>query len=317
MRNQERYKELCGRESSIPIFSQAWWLDAVAEKQWDVVIISKNGQIEATLPYTLRKKYGFNILSQPQLTQNLGPWIRSTNIKYTKQLAREKALMNALICQLPDYASFSQNWSPNITNWLPFYWKGFEQTTRYTYRLKNIDELDLIWQSFRENIRRDIRKAEKREGLIVRSDACVTDFLKLNEKVFLRQGKSLPYTRAFVERIDKAASQKQARKIFIAEDSQGRQHAGVYIIWDSNSAYYLMGGGDPELRNSGATSLCMWEAIKYSSKVTECFDFEGSMIEEVERFFRAFGATQTPYNHVSHTPSRLAKTLKFIRSIKG
>ena len=50
-------------------------------------------------------------------------------------------------------------------------------------------------------------------------------------------------------------------------------HAGVYIVWDSNSAYYIMGGGDPELRSSGATTLCMWEAIKFSASVTACFDF--------------------------------------------
>ena len=100
---------------------------------------------------------------------------------------------------------------------------------------------------------------------------------------------------------------------FIAQDKKGRNHAGVLIVWDENSAYYLMGGGNPKLRNSGATSLCMWEAIKFASTVTKKFDFEGSMIESVERFFRAFGATQKPYFHITKTPSyilRMARKLK-------
>ena len=74
-----------------------------------------------------------------------------------------------------------------------------------------------------------------------------------------------------------------------------------------------MGGSDPNLRNSGAMSLCMWEAIKFASTKTKKFDFEGSMIESVERYFRAFGAEQKPYFHITKVLSymlRMAKSLK-------
>jgi hypothetical protein len=93
------------------------------------------------------------------------------------------------------------------------------------------------------------------------------------------------------------------RRIFVARDPAGRPHAGVYLVWDEGSAYYLMGGGDPEVRGSGATSLCLWHAIRFASTVTASFDFEGSMIEPVERLFRAFGAEQTPYFAVSRINS--------------
>ena len=76
-----------------------------------------------------------------------------------------------------------------------------------------------------------------------------------------------------------------------------------------------MGGGDPDLRNSGAASLCVWEAIKFASTVTKSFDFEGSMHEPIERFFRAFGAEQRPYFEVSHTPSKLIKAAIQVREI--
>jgi hypothetical protein len=46
-------------------------------------------------------------------------------------------------------------------------------------------------------------------------------------------------------------------------------------------------------------SLLLWEAIKHARTVTRTFDFEGSMIEPIERFFRAFGGTLTSYLHVS------------------
>lgn len=54
---------------------------------------------------------------------------------------------------------------------------------------------------------------------------------------------------------------------------------------------------DPEFRNSGAASLLVYSAIKYLHEhdLADKFDFEGSMIFSVEKSFRYFGATQTPY----------------------
>ena len=178
-----------------------------------------------------------------------------------------------------------------------------------------ISDQQKLWNSFRENIRREIRKAERRYQLMVRTDLGVHAFLQLNAQTFKRQGHNIPYSKNLVARLDDACVERHARRIFIAEDAQGRAHAGIYLVWDHNSAYYLMGGGDPELRTSGATSLCMWEAIKFASSVTKSFDFEGSMIEPIERFFRAFGAEQTPYFAVSHTPSKLIRAAIIARDL--
>jgi len=314
--NKDRYRELCESEPTIPLFSQAWWLDTLArEARWDVVLVESGGQIVASMPYVIRRRLGRVILGHPPLTQTLGPWIRETGAKQSTRLSRQKDLMQKLIAALPSYDHFSQNWNHAQTNWLPFYWAGFTQTTRYTYRLPDLTDQNLLWKGFRENIRRDIRKAEGRFGLRVRSDLGVEKFLDLNVQTFERQGSELPYSRSLVERLDEECRNRQACRIFIAEDSDGRAHAGVYIVWDQSSAYYLMGGGDPELRNSGATSLCMWEAIQFASSVTKSFDFEGSMIEPVERFFRAFGAQQVPYFAVSHTPSKMIRAAQCLRGL--
>lgn len=316
MTNKEKYRLLCKNEPSIPIFSKDWWLDSVAGDAWDVVLVEKGDQILASMPYTMRQRYGLNVISQPALTQTLGPWLRPSTAKYARRLSQEKDLLQKLFEQLPKFAHYQQNWHCTRTNWLPLYWLGYEQTTRYTYRLEDLSSEEQIWGELQENIRREIRKASNKEGVKVRTDLDIEAFLTLNEKVFARQNMALPYTRDFVRRLDKAAAQNQARKIFIAEDEQGRHHAGVYLIWDDNTAYYLMGGGDPDLRNSGATSLCMWEAIQFAATVTKSFDFEGSMLEPVERFFRAFGAVQTPYFSISKTNSKLIKTYRFLQEIR-
>ena len=312
MVKKEKYYAFCEIEKTIPIFSQAWWLDAVCGDAWDVCLIEKGDKIYATMPYHLKKRYGFTLLHQPVLTQNLGPWLIPSAAKYSKMLGQSKDLMEDLISQLPKHHSFSQNWHYSLTNWVPFYWEGFQQTTYYTYVIDDLSNKELIWNDMQENIRTDIRKAQK-SSLTVRTDLSIEAIIELNKMTFDRQNIVASYSEYLLKNLLKTAISHNQCQWFIAQDEKEQNHAGVLIVWDENSAYYLLGGSDPNLRNSGAMSLCMWEAIKFASTVAKKFDFEGSMIESVERFFRAFGAEQKPYFHITKTPSyilRIAKALK-------
>ncbi len=310
------YRQLCAEEPTIPIFSQDWWLDVTAGREnWDVALVEKHGNILACMPYVSRKRAGLSISTVPPLTYCLGPWLRPFEAKHANQISRQKDLLERLIEQLPPFDHFKQQWHYNQTNWLPFFWRGFEQTTNYTYLLPLPGNHEATWLGLQENIRREVRKASGRGGLQVRHDLPVSAFLPLNKRVFERQRMPAPYSEGFIGALDQACAGHQRRKIFIAQDGHGALHAGVYIVWDHNSAYYLMGGSDPARRNSGAMSLCMWEAIKFASSVTKRFDFCGSMIEPIERFVRAFGGVQTPYFTVSKTTSKLAATLLFARTL--
>jgi hypothetical protein len=287
------------------IFQKPWWLEAVAPGQWGAAEVKQGNEIIARLPYVRRRKFGRTILNQPMLTQTLGPWLRSSNAKYANQLAEQKKLMTELIHQLLPFDYFSQNFHYTITNWLPFYWQGFTQTTRYTYVIDDLSDIGKVWDGMLPNIRKDIKKAQNRFGIEVCTDLGIDAFLDVLELTFKRQGKQSPYPRDFVRRLDSACIAHDARKIFFGRDQEGRIHAAVHVIWDENSMHGLMGGGDPELRNSGATSLCIWEAIKHASTVTRCFNFGGSIVEPIERFMRAFGARQVPYFQITKNNSQL------------
>jgi hypothetical protein len=288
------------------LFEQPWWLDAVAPNAWDAVQVSRGDKIVARLAYVTKNKRGLTALSMPPLTLTLGPWLAPSTAKYANQLTQQKELMTSLIEQLPPCDYFSQYFHHSVTNWLPFYWQGFDQTTRYTYIIEALDDLERVWSQFQNSVRGHIRKAQKQ--LSVRTDLDIERFLDINALSFKRQGLDVPYSRDVVRRLDAACTKHQARRMFFAEDARGRIHAVRYIVWDSKSTYSLMGGADPELRNSGAESLLMWEAIRFAASVTGMFDFAGSMIESVERFNRAFGGVQTPYFHVT----RFSRRMRFL-----
>jgi len=279
------------------IFQQPWWLDAVAPGRWGEATVEHGGRVVARLPYFVRGRPRLRILTMPPLTQTLGPWLEPSAAKPATALAAEHELLAELEAALPPAAAFIQHFSPTMRNALPFHWAGYRLELLYTYRLEGLGSEVALWEGLRGNIRREIRKARKR--VEVRDDLPLDRFHAIWAKTFARQGLKAPVSLTELERLEAACSRRGARTMLAGQDDEGRVHAVSYVVWDRHAAFYLLGGGDPELRTSGASSLLMWESIMRARAVTDVFDFEGSMLRPVERFFRAFGSRQTPYVRVS------------------
>jgi hypothetical protein len=313
--NSSSYSDFVERSPQGTLFCTTWWLDAVAPGRYQVLTVEKGGTIHSAWPIILnRSRLGETIIGMAPLTPWLGILYRPpASPKIANQLSEQKSLSAELIQQLPKFDALNIKFHRNFDYWSPLYWEEFDQTTRYTYVLEDLSDLDAVWQGLRGNIRSDVRKARK-EKISVEETDDIEVFLDVHAMTFARQGMQMPYSDDFVRRVDAVCREQGVRKIFIGRGQEGSVHAAAYIIWDNKSAYYLMGGGDPDKRTSGATSLVMWEAIQFASTVTSAFDFEGSMIESVERFFRAFSAKPHPYYAISKTNSLWRKTRKIASS---
>jgi Acetyltransferase (GNAT) domain len=282
----------------------------VSPGTWAETVIEREGETVARLPYVVRDQGPIRILTQPPLTQTLGPWVVGSGAKPAKALAREMELLTALEAALPAAQAFMQHFSPTMLNALPFFWAGYRIEVLYTYRLEGLGDEDALWNGLRGNIRREIRKARKR--VEVRDDLGLDRFHAVFRQTFARQGLKSPVSLAQLERLDRACASRGARTMLFAQDEARQVHAVSYIVWDQHAAYYLLGGGDPDLRTSGASSLLMWESIMRARATTDVFDFEGSMLKPVERFFRAFGSRQAPYLRVTRArpAARAALTIR-------
>ncbi len=309
------YRHLCEENPELPIFLNSWWLDTlVGPEHWDVVTVEENQQVVAALPYTVQKGKRSRLiyLGQPPLCQYLGPWIKPSAMKQTASGSREKKLLTLLESHLPRHHMYQQNWSPENQNWLPFYWKGYEQSTRYTYRIA-YQPTKTVWENLHSKVRGDIRKAENRYKLQISSSRPVNELITLVKKTFLRQNTPVPFSEEKLKQLFLTTQSRNCGETFFATDPSGAIHAAIYCVWDSRYTYYLLSGTDPEHRHSGALSLCIWHAIQKSFERQQGFDFEGSIIENIESFFRSFGAEQTPYfsvRKINHKPLKLYYALQ-------
>jgi Acetyltransferase (GNAT) domain len=283
-------------ECADSIFQQPWWLDAVAPGHWAEVTCERDGRTVARLPYVVRGRPRLRMLTQSTMTQTLGPWVERTS-DGPAGLAREHELLAELEAALPPAQAFSQQFGPTIRNALPFHWAGYRVEVRYTYRLDDLSSTDELWGGLRGNIRREIRKARKRVEVV--EDLGVDRFHDVLSKTYARQGLPTPRSVAELERLEVACARHGAGVMLFARDDAHRLHAAVWVVWDEQAAYYLLAGAEPGLRTSGASSLLVWEAIMRAREHTDVFDFHGSMVQPIERFFRSFGARQTPYLSVT------------------
>lgn len=295
-----------------PIFSNPWWLDAVAPGSWAEAVIEKGGKMHARLPYVIKQRRGLTMLTMPPLTQTLGPWLRPYPGKYSNRLSEEKQLLTELIEQLPRFDLFQQNFEYSMTNWLPFYWKGFQQTTRCTYVIEDLTDLDAVFEEFAQSKRKNIRKAS--ELITVKYDLPAKDFYDNHLLTLSKQNERISYSLELFERLYCSAYERQAGKTFYCVDDNNNLHSAIFVVWNEYSAYYLISTIDPDFRNSGSATLLIWEAIRFLADKTQRFDFEGSMIEGVENSFRSFGAKQIPYHQVSKVNSIPLKMYQDIRS---
>ncbi len=308
--NQPAYREFCKTAAHLPVFAQDWYLDAVCKDgTWDAAVVYENGNIAGVLPYFIKHKYGFSYITMPLFVKHMGPFLAPE----WRELKHEHRLYTKLIAQLPKVDGFVQDFHPSVTNWLPFHWSGYRQTTRYVYQL-DIRDPDRVHAGINRNMRRNIQKAE--DQLEVSCEGNPEDIYRLNRLSFDRKNLGLPYSFEQFRAHDEALANHNARHLFFARDAQGRIHSAAYLIRDQNTAYYHICGDDPALRQSGSGILLIWRAIQFAAETLKVtvFDFEGSMLPEVEAIRRQFGAHQTPYFRIWKYHSRLFKLLDRFRS---
>ena len=295
------------------VFSQYWWLEAVSPNQWGYVIINKGNEILAMWPYTYKIRLGrFYIQDLPVIYSYYGPWFRNSNAKYAQKISYEKDLLQKLIKHLPGFASFSQFSNHSLTNWLPLFWEGFNASVRYTYIIDRSLTAEQVWNGMLTKIRGDIRKAK---SLRIVEDETISTFFNLLKLTYSHHGIPLPIPLEMLYRVESECRKNLSCKILLAIDDQNKPHAGMFLVWDKNTVYSVLRGSNPGLRNSGASSLLAWEAIKFSLSKNKNFDFCGSWVESIERFVRAFGAMQIPFFEISRRPSKAVNFYRQLHSL--
>lgn len=283
----------------------SWYLDVVWPS-WQAVVVSEKGQWLAVLPFKVSRKYGISYIFNPSFCQYVGLFWREMNVKNaTQEFALKKKLVKAAIEALPKGIQvFDVKFSPEFDYPLPFHWAGYELCSRYSYWLENQEDKSAIFKNFEERTRTYINKAVK-SGLVATPVEEVEAILALAQKK-----DSYALEAGLLKKLWAALRQQKTGTALEVRDADGRLHAGLVYQQFGSKLLHLFSAYDPALGNQGGMSLAIWRSIEAARPSVQVIDFEGSMIEPIEHFFRGFGAH--PVHYLQIRKNALPKPLRWL-----
>ncbi|OHB54213.1 MAG: hypothetical protein A2173_02700 [Planctomycetes bacterium RBG_13_44_8b] len=309
-KDEVKYEKLAKEYGTI--FSIIDWLKIFADKVQIYGIYDRNDGIIGGFSIYTERRCGFKLSRNPPFTPMIGPFleIKAKNPVAVMDCWKEAlSLLADFLDKLP-CSIVSVSLSKDIVDTQPFAWKKFKVVPGYTYLLDLDSSVDNIRSNMSAERRNDINKAS-RDGLAVRQ---INDFKivkSLVSKTLSRQGVSVD--EVYLDRVLFEFANKDNSFAFAAF-RENTPIAVSFCIRDSRTAYYLLGGYDDKNKHHGAGALAVWEAIKHAQSLgLKQFDFEGSMVPQIERYFRGFGGKLTPYYRLNKAKLPLEVLLKLFR----
>jgi len=290
-------------QHAVPLFFKPYWLDLFGSN-WQVI---QEGDKDETVYfiYRIEKKFNFKIIRNAYLTPYSGFIFCHREMPDT----RRQQAVTALLKRLPASHELQIDLHPDTGT--QFEAQGFTFSIKKT-NILDISQMTDVYDAYKPALKRQIKKATKLVGIEEKDD--ITLFYKLYQSTFQKQDKKAVIPFAAFKEVWQTCKKMNCGRLLFATDQQQQVHAALLLTYDEQSAYYLAGGTDAAHYGSGAMSYLMHYAIEKASGMNKkYFDFEGSMLPGVNRFFKNYGPDEKLYLSMTKNDSRLLQVIKKIR----
>ena len=210
----------------------------------------------AVFPLTSRRKYGFNYLFQPFFTQQAGLFVQDEFIHAEKT----KLFLESIPSKFK-LIEINLNTSNQIESF-----GDFNISKRRTHHLslkKSIDELR----------KTEIFRQERGADIAVLGDKEYDLLEKIVEQAYIRKEIEILFTR----------------------NHAGEITAGAVFLHSYSSYIFLFSATSKEARESGSMSLIIDHFIESHQSEDKVLDFEGSMNDDLSRYYRSYGSQEIVY----------------------
>jgi hypothetical protein len=270
--NKAKWDECVSNAANGLVYAYSYYLDAMA-KCWDALVL---GDYEAIMPLTWNKKYGICYLYQPAFTASLGIFGKNLTENLIENFIQsipkkfrliEIALNHGNIFSVPTGFSIHRN--------------------NYTLSLNK--DYSSLHSSYKENIRRNIKKAQQ-VGCTVKKNIPVADVIDLSKPAMqqLTNVKDEDYKN--FESLYQLLYKKNKAITYGVYSPDNELVASCVYFFSHDRAYYILVGNHPNGKTIGASHFLIDSFIKDHANQNMLLDFEGSDIRNLALFYSSFGA---------------------------
>lgn len=267
-----KWNQCISKAANGRIYAYAVYLDTLSAN-WDALVLN---DYEAVMPLTWNSKYGIRYLYQPFLAAQLGVFGNGD--------------VPAFIQAIPAHFRYIDIYLNSANT--SFFDKDSVQL-RDNYILNLHHSYENLFAAYRENIRRNIKKA-KLAGCTVVKDFDVELVINLATTQMQLHDKNVE------ENISRFRKLYQLLKAENKATTYGISLHGTIIascvfFFSHQRAYYILVGNHPNGKTIGASHALIDAFIADHAGQELLLDFEGSDIRNLAFFYSSFGATQEIY----------------------
>jgi len=292
--NKKKWDDCIDQSVNGLIYGYSWYLDAMAE-QWDALVLN---DYEAVMPLTWNRKYGISYLYQPYFCASLGVFSKQT---VTAGLT-EQFLKN-----IPTRFRYIDIYL-NKDNLFPV--EGFPLTERINYVLPLHQSYSSIAESYRSNLKRNIKKAEQSK-LVVQQNLDSDAILALAKETMQRVSDITDEQLNRFKRVIVQANKCQRTETLGIYAANGNLLASAVFLYSHKRWYYILVGNHPNGKTLGASHYLIDRFIALHAGTDALLDFEGSDVRNLAFFYSSYGATEERY--AALRMNRLPRILRWLK----
>jgi hypothetical protein len=269
-------------------YAYSTYLDYMS-RQWSALVL---GDYEAVMPLTWNSKYGIAYLYQPPFTAQLGV--------FGNQLT--PALLQAFLAAIPkkfrlieiELNQANSLTSSQIIPQLTAKPGDLSITLRNNYVLNLQHPYETLQSNYRENIRRNIKKAQQLNNRY-ETGIPVSEVISLSRSQMQRISNITDDDyRNFESLFNELKEQNKALACGVYDANDQLIASCAYVISNKRACYILV-GNHPNGRTSGASHFLIDRFIHQHAGQDLLLDFEGSDIRNLAFFYSSFGASLELY----------------------
>jgi hypothetical protein len=288
----DRWDECIRQDSSGLFYGYSWYLDMLVP-EWDALVYN---DYEAVFPLIKSRKYGIDYLFRPYGTQQLGVF---------SKVYQSSEMIADFISAIPKNYRYIDTFLhvENPVNCLNPKW--LKPNTNYVLSLER--SYRKIYEGYSKQTLRNLKKAKKHKHSIFEYDSPdqLLNLFKANKGQEIETLSEANYSK--ILQIMHVMLHKRRGYLWTIYDERNTIIAGAFFVEMGGRIVLLFSATNQTGKNRHAMTYLLDELFIARAGDKILFDFEGSNIKGLARFYAGFGAVeQTYYNvHINRLPAPL------------
>jgi len=280
----QKYDACIDSSKQSVLFAYSWYLDIVSD-QWDCLVLD---DYVAVMPIPSRKKYFIKYVYPPLWTLQLGVFSLKENV--------EQEFINTLK-ERNKFIELQLNSKNKLERADLFFLKEFQSISLQSSYKE-------IKKSFQSDRKKDLKKAAKAKLTILWNDSPQNLISLFKNNVGKRTPNIIDKDYENLQRLIDFSIYKGVADVLSVYDEKNQLVASAFFIKYQKEVTIVCSSTDFSNRKNGANTFLISAAIEKYHSEFDTFNFGGSSIPSIAKYFLSFGAKtiQYPFLKVNKLP---------------